>query len=105
MMNNDCEYEGFDRRKQCDMVIALNEKHTAAEQRFNYFLIQYEEDKRESREFRTEVKIMLRGLQDDVNRLRPPVRVGIWIAITTIGAAIISGIGFLITKMFIKLGR
>ena len=102
-MDKKCEYDGTERRKQCDMVVALNERHIATEQRFQDFLVQYEYDKKDAREFRSEVRLILKDLQDGVNKLRPPVRAGIWIGVTAIGASIITAVGFVLTKIFTKL--
>lgn len=104
-MNTNCEYDGINRRKQCDMVIALNEKHIATEQRLNDFLAKYEEDKKDSREFRSEVRIILKELQDGMNKLRPPVRAGIWIGVTALAAAIVTAVGIGVTKVIQKLSQ
>ena len=98
-----CEYDGNDRRKQCDMVVALNERHIASEQRFNDFLTHYEEDKEDSRIFRKEVRETLKSLSEDVSRMRPPVRAGIWIGIVALGSLITTAVGVGITKAIHKL--
>ena len=79
---SECPSES-DRRKHCDMVIAMNTK-------FNSFMDRYEEDREESRRWRDGVMSNLRSITEELASLRPGYKAGLWIVVTIVGGSLIA---------------
>lgn len=74
---------GSDRRKHCDMVVEMST-------RFDSFMERYEEDRRTAKEWRYEITESLKKIQEEISCMRPGYKIGLWVIVTVIGAAIIT---------------